>query len=206
MISTQVNVILCLGDSLTAGTPGYDPSFGGNPKYQYGYWMAERAKSIGFGEIRFDNHGIPGDLASSMRSRLRRALENCDYDAVVLLAGSNDLGWGNSPATVYQSLLLLWEEVLASDKPLIRCTIPPIGSVYPPIQKAQLELNKMIIEYYPESGITACVNLFAGLSTTEGLLESRYDSGDGLHLSVDGYREVGVLVWDQGLDRIFAKK
>ncbi len=202
--SKAVN-ILCFGDSLTAGTPGYDPIYGGNPQYQYAYWMAERAKASGGPEIRFSNQGIPGDLASSMTNRLERALDGRSYDVAVLLAGSNDLGWGNSPATVYGSLRRLWSAVLSKEVLLVCCTIPPIGSVYPPLQNAQREINHKIRSYAGETARAVCADLYRGLSTSEGLLNQVYDSGDGLHLSLDGYRDVGTIVWAEGISTILSE-
>jgi lysophospholipase L1-like esterase len=197
--------ILCFGDSLTAGSPGYDPMFGGNPQFQYGYWMTEKAKSLGWTKLQFDNHGIPGDLAASMLNRLERALGGKSYSVTVLLAGSNDLGWGNSVETVYASLHRLWTKVISREIPLVCCTIPPIGSVYPPLQNAQREINEKIRDFASATEGAICADLYGGLSTPDSLLENVFDSGDGLHLSLEGYRRVGTIVWDEGLSEILPK-
>ena len=66
--------VLCFGDSLTAGTPGFEPGFGGDIRSQYGFWMLEEAKNAGYNDLQFTNRGVPGELASMMFSRLRRTV------------------------------------------------------------------------------------------------------------------------------------
>ena len=108
MASNNQIRILCFGDSLTAGTPGHDPMFGGQEKFQYAYWLVKLAESEGWQSIAFSNHGVPGDLAKSMPRRLNRAVASGEYDFAIILAGSNDLGWDYAPASVYSSLRELW--------------------------------------------------------------------------------------------------
>lgn len=197
--------ILCFGDSLTAGSPGYDPAFGGNRHFQYGHWMLERAHAQGWKNLRFQNHGMPGDLASLMARRLERVLNLYRFDASVILAGTNDLGMGSSVLFVFESLQELWNLCISRDLPVVSCTIPPIGSVYPPLQRAQEQLNTLVRDYCKEHNRMICVDLFAELATPDGLLYTSYDSGDGLHLSMDGYRKIGEAVWEKGIRVILSE-
>ncbi len=43
------------------------------------------------------------------------------------------------------------------------------------------------------------VDLFNNLSDEKGLLVAEFDSGDGLHLSIEGYRRMGEAIWRSGL-------
>lgn len=196
--------VLCFGNSLTAGSPGYDPAFGGNRHFQYAYWMVESARADGFEGLCFQNHGVPGDLASLMERRLERTLKMNEFDTSVILAGTNDLGTGSSPESVFKSLQNLWNLSIAFDTPVISCTIPPIGFVYSPLQQAQKRMNALIHEYSRTNRNIDCVDLYSELSTPNGLLARAYDSGDGLHLSIDGYRRIGQAVWEKGLRPILS--
>lgn len=193
--------ILGFGDSLTAGTPGYEPGYGGDVRSQYGFWLLESAKKEGITTLQFQNQGIPGELARMMTGRLRKLLEVNEYDIVITMAGSNDLGWGYKPSEVYDSLLRLWEVSTSREITTIACSIPPIGMIVPHHQQMQQEINQKILreECYVPHLLTA--DVFSALSDVDGILLTQYDSGDGLHLSIPGYRAIGELLWD-GVIRI----
>ncbi|MFQ5832873.1 MAG: SGNH/GDSL hydrolase family protein [Candidatus Thorarchaeota archaeon] len=194
--------ILCFGDSLTAGTPGYDPVYGGDLRFQYGYWLLRFAESFGVTNLSFRNHGVPGDLAAAMPDRLARALESGKYEVIIILAGSNDLGWNYPAESVHASLRRLWDIARSGNHALVTCTVPPIAAVYPLIQKGQRYLNRMILSNVSDERNTICVNVFAVLADERGLLPSEYDSGDGLHFSLKGYRRLGEVIWDEGVRRL----
>lgn len=189
--------VLCFGDSLTAGTPGFEPGYGGDVRSQYGFWMLEEAKNAGYNDLQFTNRGVPGELASMMFSRLRRTLSEDEYDVAVIIGGSNDVGWGNEPVTIHASLNRLWQLGIENSVTVIGSTIPPIGSVYPTIQNAQQNLNELIIG----SGKSEIIitDVFSALASEDRLLLPSYDSGDGLHLSVEGYRKMGETIWKEAL-------
>ncbi|MEM4735783.1 MAG: hypothetical protein QXS20_08735, partial [Candidatus Thorarchaeota archaeon] len=46
------------------------------------------------------------------------------------------------------------------------------------------------------------VDIFSHLADADGLLVETYDSGDGLHLSIEGYRVLGETLWREGVRRI----
>lgn len=195
--------MLGFGDSLTAGTPGYDPTTGyGNQQSQYGYWLVRRAREERQLALRFDNQGVPGELARHMLQRLHSILDRTDYAVVIILGGSNDLGWGDEPDRVFSYLSDLWQRALDTGSGVIACTIPPIGMPYPPLQEAQIRLNEMITEGLRGRDSELVVDLFAALSDERGLLRPEFDSGDGLHLSEYGYRQMGERIWADGARRM----
>ncbi len=187
--------ILGFGDSLTAGTPGYDPDFGGDETSQYGFWLLESSKSEGHHHISFVNQGAPGELAQLMHGRLERLLQQKRYDIVIILGGSNDIGWGYPVHAIFKTLTNLWS--LATDKRarVVTCTVPPIGSIFPDIQEKQGELNGLILKAPKDTEGIIAVDLFSVLADSDNLLLPTFDSGDGLHLSVQGYRQMGETIW-----------
>jgi lysophospholipase L1-like esterase len=192
--------VLGFGNSLTAGTPGYDSEHGwGDPKSQYGYWIIELAKENGWDNIIFDNSGIPGELARWMPNRLNRLLQDSNYTYAIILAGSNDIGWQDNPKQIMHYLKELWGIALENGIKVIACTIPPIGTEYPAIQVAQQELNKLIASNAKETPGVSVVDTYHTLVNSDGLLRYEYDCGDGLHLSIDGYKRMGEKIWEKGL-------
>ena len=187
--------ILGFGDSLTAGTPGYDPDFGGDERFQYAFWLLKSSKSEGIHHISFVNQGVPGELAQLMHGRLERLLQQKRYDTVIILGGSNDIGWGYPVHAIFKTLTNLWG--LASDKGarVVTCTVPPIGSIFPGIQEKQRELNSLILRAKNEIEGIVTVDLFSVLADSNDLLLPAFDSGDGLHLSIQGYRQMGETIW-----------
>jgi len=192
--------ILGFGDSLTAGFPGYDPSYRmGNEKSQYSYWLIESAKQEGWQNIEFDNKGVPGELAQYMLSRLVTLLGKKSYDIIIILGGTNDIGWSIDPLQIFENLRRLWMTAKESGAKVVACTVPPIGSVYLPVQKSQEALNQKILkEILPNKKILR-IDLFTALADEEGLLKPDYDAGDGVHFSIEGYKSMGEFIWIEGI-------
>ena len=194
--------ILGVGNSLTAGTPGYDPNFGGDERSQYGFWLLESSKSEGHHSVSFVNQGVPGELAQLMRGRLERLLQQKRYDTVIILGGSNDIGWGYPVHAIFKTLTNLWGLARDNGAKVVACTVPPIGSVFPDIQVKQGELNGLILRAPKVIEGLVVVDLFSVLADSNNLLLPSFDSGDGLHLSIQGYRQMGETIW-KSISRLF---
>ena len=194
--------ILGFGDSLTAGTPGYDPGYGGNERSQYGFWLLESSKSKGHYPVSFVNQGVPGELAQHMDGRLEQLLQQKRYDTVIILGGSNDIGWGYPVHAIFKTLANLWSLASDSGARVVACTVPPIGSVFPDIQMKQEELNNLILRASNNIEGLIVVDLFSVLADSDNILLPTFDSGDGLHLSIQGYRQMGETIW-KSISRLF---
>ena len=194
--------ILGVGNSLTAGTPGYDPNFGGDERSQYGFWLLESSKSEGHHSVSFVNQGVPGELAQLMHGRLERLLQQKRYDTVIILGGSNDIGWGYPVHAIFKTLTNLWGLARDNGAKVVACTVPPIGSVFPDIQVKQGELNGLILRAPKAIEGLVVVDLFSVLADSNNLLLPSFDSGDGLHLSIQGYRQMGETIW-KSISRLF---
>src|SRR5262245_25282089 len=91
-------VVAALGDSITSGSPGYDPGaanrgaggLGDDERSQYEYW-AERAAP----GLRFRNCGVLGQRTDEIARRLETCTKGAD--AVIVQGGINDIAQG-SPA------------------------------------------------------------------------------------------------------------
>jgi lysophospholipase L1-like esterase len=192
--------VLGFGDSLTAGTPGYDPfDLSGDERSQYGYWLVRKAKQEDGIDMDFDNQGVPGELARHMLPRLRKTMNQRSYDVAIILAGSNDVGWGSDSKTVWSYVKSLWEHALDRGSHVVGCTIPPVGFLYPGLQETQTSLNEMICASAKDYDNLMVVDLFVSLSDEKGILVPQFNSGDALHLSIEGYRRMGEVIWQGAL-------
>ena len=95
--------ILCFGDSLTAGYTSYGWEF-----HPYAdHLRAGLQHALSTSDIEIDVAGLSGDQVQG--SYLRRIKAKCantetPYDWIIIMGGTNDLGWGQQPDTIYEGL------------------------------------------------------------------------------------------------------
>ncbi|MBN1803374.1 MAG: hypothetical protein JW891_17825 [Candidatus Lokiarchaeota archaeon] len=209
-------IILCLGDSLTAGYPGYGPaidgiSYGyGNEKSQYEYWLEKmcyeysiqkncyllKDKSYHFS---FINKGIPGELTSNLLERINVDLikNKPKPDYSIIIGGTNDLGWGISPDQIAFNIKQLHEISREGDIVSIGSTIPPIRREQSSTEYRQKknQLNNLLVEYFVENGISFA-DLYVGMMNKNGNLKKDCAYVDGLHFSEEGYKQMGMILFN----------
>ena len=202
-------MIVCFGDSLTAG---FQSPTSENPMGQetpYGQYLAEwLGASV---EIRIC--GICGELTGEMTQRFRRDVLQPQPSHVVLLGGTNDLGWNAQPADIMKNLVKMYELAQASRIIPIPVTVPSIRvdtTAGAPDAEAwlgqhlsrRIELNGLI-QNYALSKSLSWIDLF-GATTDQatGQLAASY-SNDGLHLSTIGYRLLAQLLYEQVFAKVF---
>ena len=96
--------ILCLGDSLTAGYTNWGMSF-----FPYSDTLTERLKdSLLSTDVHVDVDGFSGDqVRGQFVKRMQRSCEKAKanpYDWIIVLGGTNDLGWGQKPPEIFEGL------------------------------------------------------------------------------------------------------
>ena len=185
--------ILCIGDSHTAGFPRYDPMMGGNPESSYQFWLKE-----GLLETRpdsnfdFINEGVCGDTSRGIVYRLTQALASTHYyDLVILAGGTNDLGM-TSERQILKNLEEGYEACRKRETPLIAPSIPPI-SLKEYVSKVTT-VNSGIEAYAANYKDVFFADWFSALKDESGFLKDKYNSGDGVHLSIEGYKQIGLLL------------
>src|SRR5260370_19478222 len=105
MLMAALITIVARGDSTTAGTPGFrspieaPPDGSGNVESQYAYWLMNTHP-----EWRVLNRGINGERSDQIRARFARDVIAAKPDAVVIIAGVNDVYQGRSAASVEHEL------------------------------------------------------------------------------------------------------
>lgn len=185
---------MCFGDSLTAGfqSPTVD-----NPQATetpYGRFLQELTGSA----VRVSVSGICGELTGEMVMRFRSAVLNHQPTHVVILGGTNDLGWNAAPADIMRNLLKMYELAAAAGIKPVPVTVPSIRAGedlcseegrrwFAEHLDRRRQLNGLIL-HYAELKRLASVDLFAATAEPETQqLSARY-SNDGLHLTTAGYR------------------
>src|SRR2546428_9602009 len=103
--------IVGLGDSTTAGTPGFrspleaPPHGSGNPQSQYAYWMMQSHP-----EWTVLNRGINGETSEEIRNRLPRDVLQVRPAYAIVLAGANANLRQRLPETVAQYLTAMYSD------------------------------------------------------------------------------------------------
>src|SRR5262245_15905018 len=193
--------IVCFGDSLTVGfqTPTED-----NPQgieTPYGQFLQELTGS----GVRVSVSGVCGELTGEMAMRFRSAVLVHQPTHVVILGGTNDLGWNAAPADIMRNLLKMYELATAAGITPVPVTIPSIRLVddlhseegrrwFAEHLDRRHQLNGMIL-HYAESKRLAAFDLFAATIEPETQQLAAQYSNDGLHLTTAGYRLIAERLY-----------
>jgi lysophospholipase L1-like esterase len=191
--------VVALGDSLTVGETGFSDS---DESASYPKYLETLAKqhlsSLQSGvEVNVLNRGINGDLTSGMLERFSRDVVDEKADYVIILGGTNDIGWGFDPAMIAHNLTTMYDTARNKGIVAVACSVPSIlgfDELIPP----RLHLNRIICTEAEKRSI-AFVDLFTATADpqTNRLLECY--SADGFHLNTKGYRQMGRYMFDKWL-------
>jgi acyl-CoA thioesterase-1 len=188
--------IVAMGDSLTTGFQSYGFFAVEEGSTPYTDILAEQIRrdfSPSSISVEIINKGIVGELTEQMLARFGSDVIALSPRIVIVLGGSNDLGWGLSPQEIFSNLREMYELSLRSRIAPIACTVPSIlgfDAGIPP----RMELNRLIQEHCSKAELQ-CVDLFtATMDPPTRRLNSRYSS-DGLHLNADGYGQIGIAIY-----------
>lgn len=198
----QSAVVVCFGDSLTAGFQSPTWENPGGIATPYGCFLQEQLGSQALVQIS----GVCGEVSGDMVERLRRCVGGQKPDYVVILGGTNDLGWGVLPEQIMTNLTALYELTAEAGGIPIPVTVPSIrmeggwGGLDAGAWKARhldrrMALNRLICDY-ADSHALPVVDLFSATADPEsGQLAAIY-SNDGTHFTTKGYRRFAELVAD----------
>lgn len=183
-------MIVGLGDSTTAGTPGFrspveaPPQGEGDARSQYAWWLA-RAEP----HWRVLNHGVNRERTEAIAARFDRDVLAHRPDAVILLAGVNDIYDGDAPAAIQARLEDLYARARSAHLRVVACTILPFDTATPAHVHAIDLVNAWIRRTADATpGLTLC-DTHAAVRRADD--PRKLDgSPDGLHPSVDGYRRM----------------
>ena len=188
----RITLVATLGDSITAGSPGYDPDprmretlgFGADEKSQWQYW-AQKAQP----DLRFRNCGVYGQRTD----QIARRLDECANGARVLVVqgGINDIAQGRPVETAAANLRRMVRRGKELGLEVEVATLLPWNNGYPEADPKIRRLNGLI----GELARAERVPVLPFYSTLEdparpGRMREEWTS-DGDHPSVEGYRLLG---------------
>ena len=191
MASLPPWTIVAFGDSLTTGfqNPSAD-----NPEGRpapYGRFLREQLGNLARVRIR----GVNGELTSQMLGRLNRDVIREAPDFAIILGGTNDLGHGLAPETVWENLREIYDRLQRRGIVPVAITVPSIrgwDELIPPRRR----LNELILSHCRSMGIP-CVDLFSDTAEPDsGRLQDHY-SNDGLHLNPAGYQLLAQRLYQE---------
>ena len=194
-------IIVALGDSLTVGETGFGSSDSdGSLSYPRCLEMLAKQHLTSVQsslELNVLNRGVNGDLTSGMLERFPRAVIDEQADYVIILGGTNDIGWGLDPAAITHNLTIMYDQAMDQGIVPVACSVPSIlglDELIPP----RISLNRMI-STEAEKRKVAFVDVFAATADRETKRLIEEYSADGLHLTPKGYQQIGRCIFDKWL-------
>jgi lysophospholipase L1-like esterase len=182
--------IVGLGDSTTAGTPGFQspieapPDGRGDPRSQYAYWMTQRHP-----DWEVLNRGINRQRTDEILLRVSRDVLQDSPDYVIVLAGVNDVYQGRPVASIEANLDELYRRSRGLKSRLVLATILPFNGMSARQSAEVRELNRWITDQGNLRDRLWCdTNRLVADPSDPARLAG---SPDGYHPDVEGYRRMG---------------
>jgi lysophospholipase L1-like esterase len=181
--------IVALGDSTTAGTPGFTspieapPHGSGNVESQYAYWLMQAHP-----DWRVLNRGVNGERSDHIRARFQRDVVDARADAVVIIAGVNDVYQGRGAASVERELDAMYAAARAATIVVVAGSIIPYDTAGDDDNARMHAINDWIRAYaaaHPDA-VVFCDTRAA--VAAPGHPDRLVSSPDGLHPSPQGYK------------------
>ena len=191
-------LVATLGDSITAGSPGFDPDpqmrdvlgFGADEKSQWQYW-AQKAHP----DLRFRNCGVYGQRTDEIALRL----DGCAKDANVLIVqgGINDIVQGRPVEKAAENLRRMVERGKALGLRVALVELLPWNNGYPEADPKIRALNELIHGIAKDEQVPV-LPFYSTLEDPDrpGRMREEWTS-DGDHPSVEGYRLLGERAFRQ---------
>ena len=180
--------IVAMGDSTTAGTPGYEspveapPAGRGDERSQYAWWLARAHPGW---EVL--NRGVNGERSDQIRERFDRDVVSAAPAAVVLIAGVNDVYQGRPAAHVTGQLRRMYERAEAAGIRVIAGTIIPYNTATPDQNARMRVVNAWIEQRAAADPQIEFVDTRAAVAAP-GAPDKLVDSPDQLHPGAAGYK------------------
>lgn len=200
-------ILVAFGDSLTVGFQSPTPNSPWPETTPYTRFLEQMIedtlKRWGRSDalsVQIHNKGVNGDLTSYMLIRFKRDVIDLKPSYVIILGGSNDIGWGVPPIDVFNNLRDMYVDARENGVEPIACAVPSILGFDPYIQP-RMELNKLVKEYCLKREM-ACVDLFTATSDPQTHRLLKEYSNDGLHLNTRGYEKIAETIYREAIEEI----
>ena len=188
-----MSIVVCaLGDSITAGSPGYDPDpderalrgFGDDPESQWEHWATLRDQ-----QLDFRNHGVYGQRTEEIAARL----EACVVGSAVLVVqgGINDIAQSRPVEPAAENLRAMVRHGRELGLGVVLADVLPWNNGWPGAEPQIRRLNELVEAVAREEGVTL-LPFHDTLQDPDrpGRMREEW-TVEGDHPSVTGYRRLG---------------
>jgi lysophospholipase L1-like esterase len=192
----NVIVAAALGDSITAGSPGFDPDprerarhgFGADPESQWEHWAR-----LADPRLRFRNCGVYGQRTDEIYARLEACAEGAEV--LVVQGGINDIAQGREVEDAAASLRAMVRRGREVGLRVALANLLPWNNGYPRADPQIRRLNELVAGIALDEGVPL-LPFYETLEDPErpGRMKPEWTS-DGDHPSVEGYRRLGELAF-----------
>jgi lysophospholipase L1-like esterase len=186
--------IVALGDSTTAGTPGWKsaieapPLGAGDEASQYAYWLMEARP-----DWEVLNRGVNGERSDEIAARFDRDVLEIGPAAVVIIAGVNDVYQGRPAEHVIAQLRGMYERAARAAIPVVAGSIVPYNTATPDQNARMRVINEWIRSRAERDHAVVFADTRAAVSAPAAP-DLLIASPDGLHPTPEGYRRMAEVL------------
>lgn len=187
-------LIVALGDSTTAGTPGFKspieaPNDGkGDPTSQYAYWLVEQHP-----DWRVLNRGVNGERTDEIAARFDRDVLSRQPKVVVVIGGVNDIYQGRPVESVTANLRAVYDRAIEAGIQVVAGTILPYNTATPEQNARMHAVNAWIAGQAAADPNITFVDTRAAVADPNNP-DRLAESPDDLHPGVEGYRRMATAL------------
>lgn len=189
-------VVCALGDSITAGSPGFDPDpaererrgFGDDLESQWEHWAALQDP-----RLEFWNHGVYGQRADEIAERLESCAAGADL--LVVQGGINDIAQGRPVEKAAENLRGMVRRGQELGLQVMLADVLPWNNGWPGAEPQIRRLNQLVHALAREEGVPV-LPFHDTLEDPDrpGRMRDEW-TAEGDHPSVQGYRRLGELAF-----------
>jgi lysophospholipase L1-like esterase len=193
-MTDATTIVGALGDSITAGTPYWDPNPGVreqigrelDERHQWPYW-AERVNPA----ISVRNHGVNMERTDQILARIDDALASASV--LVVQGGINDVAQGRDASETIDDLRRMIRRGKDAGARVLITNVLPWNNGFPAREPVIRALNERIQQLSTDEGVPL-LDFFATLEDADrpGRMRDEWTS-EGDHPSLIGYRRLGEL-------------
>jgi lysophospholipase L1-like esterase len=190
--------IIAFGDSLTTGfiptRIAYQPYTRFLRQHLEKFWSQYSLTEL---NIQILNRGVNGNLTSDMLLRFQWDVLNAQPTHVIILGGTNDLGWELPVDEIFANLTAMYTQASEHNITPICCAVPSIlgwDAGIPP----RIQLNAHIQQYCHRKHFRF-VDLFT--QTCDPYTKRLFGeySSDGLHFNIVGYQKIAGIIYNDAI-------
>jgi lysophospholipase L1-like esterase len=192
--STQTVRIVAMGDSTTAGTPGFKspreapPAGRGDITSQYAYWLMKSHP-----EWEVINQGVNGERSDQIGERFDEDVIAKKPAVVVIIAGVNDVYQGRDGHHVTAELSAMYRRAKDAGIRVVAGSIIPYNTATPDQNARMHEINDWIASQPRTDSNIRFVDTRAAVAA-DGQPDRLVSSPDGLHPDAAGYKRMADAI------------